>query len=224
MRACSSRSERRSNPLHPRLLSWLPDAWLLDWGWALRQSQHRSMAPKWPPAAWRGRFVSAYQLAITIGIFLAYLIDQALAADRSLAVDARHCRDTRNPSGRSDGLAPESARWLIKHGKRETLYGCSIVSTLMRTTMQSLQRSKVAPDEVKSAAGVNVFAPAWRRPLLVASARHISSDHRHQRDHLLCDDIFARAGFATPEAQTTATTWAIGACECAGDVHRHCVH
>src|SRR5271155_5094473 len=31
------------------------------------------------PAAQRGRFVSSYQLAITVGIFLAYLVDQALA-------------------------------------------------------------------------------------------------------------------------------------------------
>ena len=31
------------------------------------------------PAAQRGRFVSSYQLAITIGIFLAYFVDQALA-------------------------------------------------------------------------------------------------------------------------------------------------
>src|SRR5271169_67097 len=31
------------------------------------------------PAAQRGRFVSSYQLAITIGIFIAYLVDEALA-------------------------------------------------------------------------------------------------------------------------------------------------
>ena len=31
------------------------------------------------PAAQRGRFVSSYQLAITIGIFVAYLVDEALA-------------------------------------------------------------------------------------------------------------------------------------------------
>ena len=35
------------------------------------------------PAAHRGRFVSAYQLAITIGIFLAYLVNAGLAADDS---------------------------------------------------------------------------------------------------------------------------------------------
>ena len=34
------------------------------------------------PAAWRGRFVSAYQLAITIGIFLAYLVDGWLSVER----------------------------------------------------------------------------------------------------------------------------------------------
>src|SRR5271154_6524216 len=31
------------------------------------------------PAAQRGRFVSSYQLAITVGIFVAYLVDEALA-------------------------------------------------------------------------------------------------------------------------------------------------
>ena len=31
------------------------------------------------PAAQRGQFVSGYQLAITVGIFVAYLVDQALA-------------------------------------------------------------------------------------------------------------------------------------------------
>ena len=35
------------------------------------------------PAAHRGRFVSAYQLAITIGIFLAYLVNSGIAASDS---------------------------------------------------------------------------------------------------------------------------------------------
>src|SRR5689334_9876851 len=71
------------------------------------------------PAEQRGRFVSAYQLAITIGIFLAYLIDQALAGDREwrmmLGVSA------------VPGLllllailpAVESPRWLVRTGRRE---------------------------------------------------------------------------------------------------------
>src|SRR5262249_46434486 len=36
-------------------------------------------AAEMAPAAARGRFVSTYQLAITIGIFLAYVVDHALA-------------------------------------------------------------------------------------------------------------------------------------------------
>ena len=34
------------------------------------------------PASLRGRFISCYQLAITIGIFLAYLINAQLAGKR----------------------------------------------------------------------------------------------------------------------------------------------
>lgn len=33
------------------------------------------------PASWRGRFVSSYQLAIAIGIFLAYLVDGWLSTN-----------------------------------------------------------------------------------------------------------------------------------------------
>jgi MFS family permease len=65
-------------------------------------------------AAWRGRFVSAYQLAITVGIFLAYLVDGWLSAKA----------DWRTILGAAavPGLllfvvalaAPESPRWLIK--------------------------------------------------------------------------------------------------------------
>jgi MFS transporter, SP family, galactose:H+ symporter len=33
------------------------------------------------PASWRGRFVSSYQLAITVGIFLAYLVDGWLSSN-----------------------------------------------------------------------------------------------------------------------------------------------
>ena len=44
------------------------------------------------PAEQRGRFVSAYQLAITIGIFLAYLIDQALAGTADTPSIMRHSR------------------------------------------------------------------------------------------------------------------------------------
>jgi len=71
------------------------------------------------PAPQRGRFVSAYQLAITIGIFLSYLVDQALAGRG----------DWRVMLGVSavPGVllliamlpAIESPRWLVRVGRRD---------------------------------------------------------------------------------------------------------
>ena len=70
------------------------------------------------PAHLRGRFVSMYQLAITIGIFIAYAVDQVLTNSDAwramLGVSAI--------PGLLLVLAiwpmPESPRWLIQRGRR----------------------------------------------------------------------------------------------------------
>ncbi len=71
------------------------------------------------PPAMRGRLVSYFQLAVTIGIFAAYLVDAALAASGSwrwmlaLAVV---------PGALLAGgmvAMPESPRWLLKRGREE---------------------------------------------------------------------------------------------------------
>jgi MFS family permease len=71
------------------------------------------------PANLRGRFVSSYQLAITIGIFLAYLVDGWLAKTDAwrwmLGASAV-------PGILLFGaalIAPESPRWLMKVGRRD---------------------------------------------------------------------------------------------------------
>ena len=57
-----------------------------------------------------------------------------------------------------------------------------------------------------------MFAPAWRKPLFIALGLAIFQQITGINAIIYyADDIFARAGFATPEAQTMATTWAIGA-------------
>ena len=70
------------------------------------------------PTALRGRFVSAYQLAITIGIFLAYLVDGWLSQSDAwrfmLGASAV-------PGLLLFGVAlvaPESPRWLMKMNRR----------------------------------------------------------------------------------------------------------
>ena len=68
------------------------------------------------PSEQRGRFVAAYQLAITVGIFLAYLVDQALA-------DEGRWRMMLGASAVPAILlfiailpAVESSRWLVRMG------------------------------------------------------------------------------------------------------------
>jgi sugar porter (SP) family MFS transporter len=165
------------------------------------------------PAEQRGRFVSAYQLAITIGIFLAYLIDQALAGAREWrmmlgvsAVPALLLLVAVLP-------AVESPRWLVRAGRRDLAR-----ASIMRA------RPWVDPDvrlasiedslrhEPAGASWSEVFAPAWRRPLMIGIGLAVFQQITGINAVIYySDSIFAAAGYTTPQAQTMATTWAIGA-------------
>jgi sugar porter (SP) family MFS transporter len=165
------------------------------------------------PAEQRGRFVSAYQLAITIGIFLAYLIDQALAGDRQWrvmlgvsAVPAVLLLFAILP-------AVESPRWLVRMGRRD-LARASIVRARPwldpDVRLKSIEDS--LRDEPPGASWSEVFAPAWRRPLVIGLGLAVFQQITGINAVIYYSDrIFAAAGFATPQAQTMATTWAIGA-------------
>jgi MFS family permease len=75
-------------------------------------------AAEMAPKRFRGRFVSSYQLAITVGIFLAYLADDALTGEGrwramfALAVVPGVLLVI------GFLIVPESARWLLKVGRR----------------------------------------------------------------------------------------------------------
>lgn len=166
------------------------------------------------PAAWRGRFVSAYQLAITIGIFLAYLVDEGLAASDD---GWRVMLGAAAVAGVALFLvalaAPESARWLFKVGRRE-----EALAGLRAVRPDADQASVVAAiesalrEEARHASWAEVFAPRWRRPLMVALGLAIYQQITGINAIIYyADRIFASAGFTSPAAQTEATTWAIGA-------------
>lgn len=164
------------------------------------------------PAALRGRFVAAYQLAITIGIFLAYLIDSALAASDSwrwmlgvsvvpgillIAVGA---------------IGVESPRWLVKAGRRDEA-GAVLAKVApgadVKTRLAAIEHT--LDEEAGSASWRDVFDRAWRRPLVIALGLAIFQQITGINAIIYyANQIFAAAGFATPEEQTTATTWAVG--------------
>ena len=96
------------------------------------------------PAAQRGRFVAAYQLAITIGIFLAYLIDQALAATGHWRLMLGIAAVPGVLLVIAMALAPESARWLLKHGKSNAALRVLKRLNPKRTTRRHSPRSSTA--------------------------------------------------------------------------------
>ena len=165
------------------------------------------------PSEQRGRFVAAYQLAITVGIFLAYLVDQALA-------DEGRWRMMLGASAVPAILlfiailpAVESSRWLVRMGNVDLAR-----ATIKRSRpwvdpevrLASIQES--LRNEPPNASWSEVFARRWRRPLRIGIGLAVFQQITGINAVIYYSDrIFAAAGFATPQAQTMATTWAIGA-------------
>ena len=166
------------------------------------------------PAAWRGRFVSAYQLAITIGIFLAYLIDQALAATdhwrMMLGIAAVPGILLVVSNGFRAGIGALACQ---ERQKRCRLGAFSTVLIPKPTMRRRLPRSKAAcaPKTSRQAGALCSRPPGASRFSSRSALPMFQQITGINAIIYYADDIFARAGFATPEAQTMATTWAIGA-------------
>jgi SP family galactose:H+ symporter-like MFS transporter len=165
------------------------------------------------PTHLRGRFVSTYQLAITIGIFVAYFVDQQLTnGDRwrvMLGVSA------------VPGVLllvamapmPESPRWLIGAGRRRD---ATAALTKVRpdidveATLDTMEETARQEDAEKATWG-EVFARAVRKPLAIAVGLAVAQQITGINAIIYyADTIFAKAGFATPADQAAATTWAVG--------------
>jgi len=165
------------------------------------------------PTAVRGRFVSCYQLAITIGIFLAYLVDGWLSKSGAW----------RMMLGASavPGLllfavalaAPRSPRWLMMMGRRpEAAAELRKVSPGADVEPPLDAIAKVLRQEGARASWGEVFHREWRRPLAIGVGLAVFQQITGINAIIYyADQIFSSAGFTTPAAQTTVTTWAIGA-------------
>ena len=171
-------------------------------------------AAEMAPSRLRGRFVSLYQLAITIGIFVAYLVDYVLS----------HGSGWRAMLGVSAVPAvllvvavwplPDSPRWYMKAGRRQDaerslrrVEGTEDVDEDLGTI-----RASIDHDAESAATWGTVFAAQWRRPLLIGVMLAVLQQLTGINAIIYyANQIFAAAGFTSPDSQSLATLWAVGA-------------
>ena len=120
------------------------------------------------PADARGWQVSLFQLAITVGILLAYLVDYALAAIQGWRWMFGLALVPAAIFGAGMFFLPESPRWLLRRGERETaramlarIRGTNEVDAELREIEQSVTK---APESGRFA---DLFAVSLRPALIV---------------------------------------------------------
>jgi len=165
------------------------------------------------PTRLRGRFVSMYQLAITIGIFIAYLVDQALINNDMWrvmlgvsAVPAILLFVVMLPM-------PDSPRWFVKVGRREdAIKALEKVRPDVDANTEINDIEKAAQeDDANKATWAEVFSKKLRKPLMIGIGLAVFQQITGINAIIYyANKIFAQAGFATPQDQAAATTWAIG--------------
>src|SRR3984957_3099582 len=165
------------------------------------------------PAAQRGRFVSSYQLAITVGIFVAYFVNQALAGPDGWRSMLGVAAVPGVLLALAILVAVESPRWYAKVGRRDDALRTLVAlgaGDHADARLAAIEASLRAEHEVPSWRGV--FAPRWRGPLKIGPGpAALQQGPGINAIIYYSDSIFPAAGFTTPAAQTLATTWAIGA-------------
>ncbi len=165
------------------------------------------------PTRLRGRFVSMYQLAITIGIFIAYLVDQALINNDMWrvmlgvsAVPAVLLFVVMLPM-------PDSPRWFVKVGRRDdAIKALEKVRPDVDANAAIEEIEKAAQeDDADKATWAEVFSKKLRKPLMIGIGLAVFQQITGINAIIYyANKIFAQAGFATPQDQAAATTWAIG--------------
>ncbi len=170
-------------------------------------------AAEMAPARIRGRIVSSYQLAITFGIFLAYLVSDLL--------DSAEWRTMFLLAAIPGVLlligamvAPESARWLVKVGRKDKARESMAKVTEPGQVDSELGKveAQVAEEAAEGEASWSeVFSPRVRKALIVGVGLSIFQQITGINAIIYyANTIFESAGLVSTQSQTAATLYAIG--------------
>jgi sugar porter (SP) family MFS transporter len=167
-------------------------------------------AAEMAPTHLRGRFVSMYQLAITIGIFVAYLVDEFLSSGDTW----RLMLGLSAVPGALLLLAmwplPDSPVWYEKKGRRVDATDALTRVRPDEDVAENLATIDASLAENQASWG-EVFSPQWRAPLMIGVGLALFQQLTGINAVIYyADNIFAAAGFSSAGSQTAATTWAIG--------------
>ena len=164
------------------------------------------------PSRLRGRMVSLYQLAITMGIFVAYFADYLL-------INGNQWRVMLGISAIPAVLLvlavlplPDSPRWYVKMGRHDDARQALQKAEPGADIDADLADIEALNEKEDQGSWIEVFAARWRRPLVIGVALAFLQQLTGINAIIYyADKIFAAAGFATPASQSLATLWAIGA-------------
>lgn len=168
-------------------------------------------AAEMAPSSARGRYVSSYQLAITIGILLADITD-------ALLTSGGHWRVMLGLSIVPGVLLvliafvmPDTPRWYLSVGRRADAKAC-LAKTLGGPDLDG--RLDTMERDLAASAGVrwgDVFAPTLRRALWVGIGLAVFQQVTGINAVIYYSDkIFDSAGFTNPHQQTVATIVSVG--------------
>lgn len=168
-------------------------------------------AAEMAPAHLRGRFVSGYQLGITFGIFLAYLVDELMDS-----ADWRWMLGVSSLVGVALIVAilplPDTPRWYLKAGRREDAEAALKKVDAPSDPVAAMAELEDSLDDDRNQATWGVaFSKRWRAPLMVGIGLAVFQQITGINAIIYyADKIFDAAGFTSVADQTMATTWAVG--------------
>lgn len=160
----------------------------------------------------RGRMVSLYQMAVTVGIFLAYGADYLLIESSSWRVMLGISAVPAVLLVLAIWPLRDSATWYVKVGRRE-----DAEDVVRRAEPEVAASARVAEIETALASAhetswAEVFSARWRRPLIVAGGLAVLQQLSGINAVIYyANTIFEAAGLETPQQQALATLWAVGA-------------